>query len=119
MPRALTLIAALLVAVIHSTAAAEQGELDPLDQLQDIRDTFRRGNYEAVVGAAERLLESEPSMLVRAEALQYLGASLGLLDRTAEANDAFEILVKSSARVGHQSERISDRGDQSLRLGAR
>lgn len=88
-----TLIATLLVAAIHTTAAAEQGELDPLDQLQGIRDSFRRGNYEAVVRASEQLLEGEPSILVRAEALQYLGASLGLLDRTSEANDAFETLV--------------------------
>lgn len=88
-----TLTAALLVAAIHTAAAAEEGELDPLDQLQGIRDTFRRGSYEAVVRAAEQLLESEPSMLVRAEALQYLGASLGLLDRTSEADDAFETLV--------------------------
>lgn len=88
-----TLIPALVMALIPTTASAEEGVLDPLDQLQEIRDTFRRGSYESVVGSTEVLLESGPSMLVRAEALQYRGASLELLGRTEEAEDAFETLV--------------------------
>jgi hypothetical protein len=93
MHHARTLLAVLTVMALASRASAEQEEADPYAQLQQVREQFRHGGYEGVAGAAEQILATDPSMLVRAEALQYLGASLELLGRTAEAEEQFEILA--------------------------
>lgn len=93
MPHARTLLAVLTVMSLATRARAEQDEADPYAQLQQVREQFRHGGYEGVATAAEQLLATDPSMLVRAEALQYLGASLELLGRSAEAEEQFEILA--------------------------
>lgn len=72
---------------------AEESESDPFGLLQQIRELFLEGNYEAVERTAERLLETGPSMLVRTECLQYLGASLELMGRSEEAEERFEVLL--------------------------
>lgn len=93
MHHARTLLAVLTVMAMASRAWAEQDEPDPYSQLQQVREQFRHGGYEGVATAAEQLLGTDPSMLVRAEALQYLGASLELLGRSPEAEEQFEILA--------------------------
>jgi len=72
---------------------AEESESDPFLLLQQIRELFLEGSYEALEQRAESLLESGPSMLVRAECLQYLGASLELIGRSEEAEERFEVLL--------------------------
>jgi hypothetical protein len=93
MHHARTLMVVLTVMSLHTRAAAEQGDVDPYSQLQQVREQFRHGGYEGVAYAAEQLLGTDPSMLVRAEALQYLGASLELLGRSVEAEEQFEVLA--------------------------
>ncbi len=88
-----TAAAFLLAALLPVVAWAEVSTGGPLATLQQIRVVFLSGEYEDVVSLTNRLLESEPSMLIRTEGLQYLGASLELLGRTEEAEEQFEVLL--------------------------
>jgi tetratricopeptide (TPR) repeat protein len=75
------------------TSWVEAEEVDPFARLQSIRAQFRQGNYERVERTAQALLNQEPSSLIRAECLQYLGAALALMGRSDDAEERFELLL--------------------------
>lgn len=79
--------------MLSEAAHAQEREPDDFELLQEIRRQFREGNYSAVEGLSARIFESEPSMLVRAETHQFLGASLELLGRSSDAEEQFEELL--------------------------
>ena len=88
MPRAPIGFFLVISLFFAATAAAEEqtvGVESPYAFLEQIETEFGEGHYEDVVRMVGQLLESEPSLLVRAEGLQYLGAALELLGRGAEA----------------------------------
>jgi hypothetical protein len=93
MRRAPTAAAFVLALIVPLGARGEASPGGPLATLQQIRTTFLAGEYGEVVDLAGQLLETDPSMLVRTEALQYFGASLELLGRTEEAEEQFEVLL--------------------------
>jgi hypothetical protein len=81
---------------LATPAAAEEesvGVESPYVFLERIETEFGEGHYEDVERMAGELLQTEASMLVRAEGLQYLGAALELLGRSGEAEEHFEELV--------------------------
>lgn len=83
----------ILLISLPLAVAAQEREPDDFELLQELRNQFREGNYEAVERLAREIFETEPSMLVRAETHQYLGAAYEMLGRSEEAEEQFEELL--------------------------
>jgi tetratricopeptide (TPR) repeat protein len=87
------LVCFIVIATLPGLGGAQEREPDEFEQLQEIRRQFREGSYDAVERLATTILGSDPSILIRAETHQYLGASLELLGRSVEAEEQFEELL--------------------------
>lgn len=87
------LFCCIIVVSLPGLGYAQERDPDDFELLQEIRRQFREGSYETVERLATSILESDPTILVRSETHQYLGASLELMGRSGEAEEQFEELL--------------------------